>query len=175
VRRRIAEILGLSPENTFGLLREIGEDCAGAIAFFAPGRTPSAQGPGDYRELSPEEAARILRELPSRPLDVGEEGFRISGAGAQDKLVACIRGNRIVLPLRGAPSTHIVKAGIPRFPETVPNELLPFDYEAYRSNPGKFYAVVTNVETGKAEYMQETGTDTEWTLLRATCALPLLL
>ena len=58
--------------------------------------------------------------------------------------------------------------------ETVPNELLPFDYEAYRSNPGKFYAVVTNVETGKAEYMHETGTDTEWTLLRATCALPLL-
>ena len=124
VRRRIAEILGLSSENTFGLLREIGEDCAGAIAFFAPGRIPSAQGPGDYRELSPEEAARILRELPSRPLDVGEEGFRISGAGAQDKLVACIRGDRIVLPLRGAPSTHIVKAGIPRFPETVPNELL---------------------------------------------------
>ena len=33
VRRRIAEIVGVTPEDTFGLLREIGGDCAGAIAF----------------------------------------------------------------------------------------------------------------------------------------------
>ena len=36
VRRRIADILRLSPEDTFGLLREIGCDCAGAIAFYEP-------------------------------------------------------------------------------------------------------------------------------------------
>ena len=58
--------------------------------------------------------------------------------------------------------------------ETVPNTVLPFDYEAYKANPGKFYAVVTNVETGKAEYMPVTGDDRKWTLLQATCALPLL-
>ncbi len=58
--------------------------------------------------------------------------------------------------------------------ETVPNEILPFDYDAYNSNPGRFYAVVTNVETGKAEYLRVPGDDKEWKLLQATCALPLL-
>ncbi len=56
----------------------------------------------------------------------------------------------------------------------VPNIELPFDYEAYRNFKGKFYAVVTNVETGKAEYMEVPRDDTKWNLLRATCALPLL-
>ncbi len=58
--------------------------------------------------------------------------------------------------------------------DTVPNSILPFDYEAYNSNPGKFYAVVTNVETGEAEYLRVPGDDRKWTLLQATCALPLL-
>lgn len=58
--------------------------------------------------------------------------------------------------------------------DTVPNSILPFDYEAYNSNPGKFYAVVTNVETGEAEYLRVPGDDKKWTLLQATCALPLL-
>ena len=58
--------------------------------------------------------------------------------------------------------------------ETVPNEILPFDYEAYSSNPGKFFAVVTNVETGEEQYLQVPGDDKEWKLLQATCALPFL-
>lgn len=58
--------------------------------------------------------------------------------------------------------------------DTVPNSILPFDYDAYAANKGEFYAVVTNVETGEAEYIRETGKDRQWTLLRATCALPLL-
>ncbi len=57
---------------------------------------------------------------------------------------------------------------------TVPNSILPFDYDAFEQNPGKFYAVVTNVDTGEAEYLQVTGDDRDWTLLQATCALPLL-
>ncbi len=57
---------------------------------------------------------------------------------------------------------------------TVPNSVLPFDYDAYNANPGRFYAVVTNVETGEAEYIQVPGDDKNWTLLKATCALPML-
>ncbi|MBP1538582.1 MAG: patatin family protein [Ruminococcus sp.] len=58
--------------------------------------------------------------------------------------------------------------------DTVPNSILPFDYDAFTANKGEFYAVVTNVQTGEAEYIRETGEDKQWTLLRATCALPLL-
>lgn len=58
--------------------------------------------------------------------------------------------------------------------ETIPNELNPFDYEAFKAYKGEFYCVVTNILTGEAEYMKYTGEDRTNTLLRATCALPML-
>ncbi len=122
VRVRIAEILGLSPENIFGLLQAIGEDCAGAVALFSPDKTPTEQGHPLYRPLSEEEANDVLTHLAERPLNIGAEDFHISGAGAQDKLVACVEKGRILLPLNGTPSTHIIKPGIERFPESVFNE-----------------------------------------------------
>lgn len=122
VRVRIAEILGISPENTFGLLKEIGEDCAGAVAFFAPDKVPSALSNPIYRTLSDDESDEILRHLTERPLNIGAEDFHISGAGAQDKLVATVENGKILLPLKGTPSTHIIKPGIERFPESVFNE-----------------------------------------------------
>lgn len=122
VRRRIAEILHLTPEDTFGLLRILGGDCAGAIAFYEPGKKPDAEVQPSYRELSDEEACSLLNDLANRPLGIGEEFRGISGAGAQDKLIACIKDGHVLLPLNGTPSTHIIKPGIDRFPESVFNE-----------------------------------------------------
>lgn len=122
MRVRIAEILGLSPENIFGLLQAIGEDCAGAVALFTPDRTPAEQGKPIYRPFSNDEANDVLTHLAVRPLNIGAKDFHISGAGAQDKLVACVDKGQILLPLNGTPSTHIIKPGIERFPESVFNE-----------------------------------------------------
>ncbi len=58
--------------------------------------------------------------------------------------------------------------------DTIPNELLPFDYDAFDAYHGEFYAVVTNVLTGKPEYMRYTTSDHTNRLLQATCALPML-
>ena len=38
--------------------------------------------------------------------------------------------------------------------EELPNKLDKFDYAAFDANPTKFYAVCSNVETGKAEYIE---------------------
>ena len=122
VRRRIAEIVGVAPEDTFGLLREIGGDCAGAIAFWPPGKRPCRTDKPVYRELTDAEADDVLRNLGSRPLGIDEDFRGISGAGAQDKLIACLRDGKIFLPLRGTPSTHIIKPEIERFPCSVQNE-----------------------------------------------------
>ena len=122
VRTRIAEILQIPRENTFALLRAIGGDCAGAVSFLEEGVVPECNGRGAYRELSDDEAGLILCNLQKRPLDVGEEGFRISGAGAQDKLIACVRDGRVLLPLNGTPSTHIIKPAMPGYPDSVENE-----------------------------------------------------
>ena len=122
VRQKIADILHLTPEDTFGLLRLIGGDCAGAVAFYEPGKSPATVAQPTYRELSSSEAASLLSDLSNRPLGIGDDFRGISGAGAQDKLIACLRDGKILLPLNGTPSTHIIKPGIDRFPESVFNE-----------------------------------------------------
>lgn len=58
--------------------------------------------------------------------------------------------------------------------ETIPNELIPFDYEAFAAYPGEIEAVVTNLETGEAEYFPVPRRDDKFIVLQATCALPLL-
>lgn len=58
--------------------------------------------------------------------------------------------------------------------DTIPNKLVPLDYKAFEQYPGEFYAVVTNVETGKAEYLPVDRKDHTHRILRATCALPLM-
>lgn len=123
VRIRIARYLGVSPGNVFALLKRIGEDCAGAVALIPPEREARAHAWNEYRQLSEDEAHAVLTALPERPLNVGAEDFHISGAGAQDKLVACVQEGHIALPLNGTPSTHIIKPGIERFPQSVFNEL----------------------------------------------------
>jgi len=63
-----------------------------------------------------------LCNLSTRPLGIDDEFRGISGAGAQDKLIACLKDGQVLLPLNGTPSTHIIKPGIERFPESVFNE-----------------------------------------------------
>ena len=101
-------ILHVSPGNTFRLLKEIGADCAGAVSFYPQGETPQSATDPIYRELSAEEAYKILDNLGQRPLDVGDEGVRISGAGSQEKLVACVQNGMISLPLYGTPDRKSV-------------------------------------------------------------------
>lgn len=57
---------------------------------------------------------------------------------------------------------------------SVPNELVPFDYEEYSRFKGEFNVVVTNVFTGEPEYFPFSVDDKSFTVLQATCALPLL-
>lgn len=58
--------------------------------------------------------------------------------------------------------------------DLVPNYLLPFDRKTYEKYEGKAYAVVTNVETGKAEYLSMKEVDQAMEAVRASTALPLV-
>ena len=57
---------------------------------------------------------------------------------------------------------------------TIPNELVPFDYDAFAAFPGEVEAVVTNLNTGKADYLPVPRRDEESTVLQASCAMPLM-
>lgn len=58
--------------------------------------------------------------------------------------------------------------------ETIPNQLVPFDYDAFASYPGTVEAVVTNLESGEAEYLPVPRRDGHNLLLQATCAIPMM-
>ena len=57
---------------------------------------------------------------------------------------------------------------------TIPNELVPFDYDAFEAFPGEVEAVVTNLNTGRADYLPVPRRDEEAVVLQASCAMPLL-
>jgi serine/threonine-protein kinase HipA len=120
-REMIARNLGISARNDYAMLERIGGECAGAVTFLPHGE-PMPDRHYGYRELSDEQLAAILKDLPRRPLLAGEEGVRLSLAGAQDKLAVRLERGAISLPLGGAPSTHILKPNVERFAGVVFNE-----------------------------------------------------
>ena len=120
-REIIARNLGISARNDYAMLEQIGGECAGAVTFMPVGEALPERNYG-YRPLSSQELAAILKELPKRPLLAGEDGIRLSLAGAQDKVAVRIEGKEISLPLGGAPSTHILKPAVERFGGVVFNE-----------------------------------------------------
>ena len=50
----------------------------------------------------------------------------------------------------------------------------PFDFKTFNNSPVKFYATVTNVETGEAEYIEIKDSEKDMEYLRASGAMPLL-
>ncbi len=123
-REALARVLGVSPGNDYGLIAEVGGDCAGAITLLAPDVEIDAAP--RVRALDDEELDAILRALPQRPLGAAPtEGVRLSLAGAQPKLPVVIEDGRVALPLNAAtPTTHILKPEPARFPDLVANEAL---------------------------------------------------
>lgn len=122
-RQRLAGALGISAGNAFGLLEVIGGECAGALSLYRAGQMPPRSDDDDVEALSPARLEEILGKLRERPLLGGEEGVRLSLAGAQDKLAVCVEGETIGLAKGGRPTTHILKPFIQALDGSVENEL----------------------------------------------------
>ena len=121
LRDLVARQQGLSSKNDFSLLNVLGGDCAGAISLLPENESPK-QAANDIQWLTDTELAKCLVQLPQRPMLAGEDGIRLSLAGAQDKLPVVFDGKRIGLPLNGTASTHILKTPIQGLTDTVSNE-----------------------------------------------------
>ncbi len=120
IRRQVARQLGVSVDNIFALLEGIGGDCAGAVSILRPGDIPGPSG--QYRPISPEALALELATLPSHPFLAGEEGVRLSLAGAQHKLPLYVENSAFFIPEGNRASSHILKTAIPQLEQTVINE-----------------------------------------------------
>ncbi|HIJ95948.1 MAG TPA: type II toxin-antitoxin system HipA family toxin [Desulfuromonadales bacterium] len=120
VLTQVARQIGVSRENVFGLLEAIGGDCAGAISVRTAGSQPEPDG--SYRRISEQELSDELDRLPSHPFLAGDEGVRLSLAGAQNKLPVFFNEGNYYIPEGTSPSSHILKTAIEQLDSTVINE-----------------------------------------------------
>ncbi len=121
-RQRLASALGVSEGNTFGLLEIIGGECAGALMLLPSGMDLPDLSSKRPEPLSERGLIEILELLRTKPLLGGEEGIRLSLAGAQDKLAVCLIEGRVALAQNGGPTTHILKPFIEGLKGTAENE-----------------------------------------------------
>ena len=123
VRARLAACLGISEKNTFALLREVGGECAGALALYPQDGQPPAISGDEVETLDDARLGEILTLIKRRPMLAGDDGYRLSLAGAQDKLAVGLRGGQVVLLKGGQATTHILKPIIDHIADSAHNEL----------------------------------------------------
>lgn len=121
-RTAIARALGVSADNEFRLLEYLGGEVAGALTLLPEGEEPASPSNGAPRLLDDDALVQLLDHLPLRPMLAGEDGLRLSLAGAQSKLPVLLIDGQIALPAPGQPTSHILKPPISRFEGTTENE-----------------------------------------------------
>lgn len=115
IRRRIAARFRLADTSPFGLLTEIGRDCVGALQLL-----PADAVAPDVRRIDAEplDEAGVEQALDRAVTPTGgmangagdgEDEFRISIAGAQDKTALLWHEGRWCRPLGATPTTHLFK------------------------------------------------------------------
>ena len=130
LRERIQRVLGARSTRPFDLLAAAGRDCVGALQLLDPAVL------ADVRcvESDPVDEGWIsdrLRSYRRHPLGMAQdEQFRISVAGAQEKLGLLRLAGRWHLPRGATPTSHLLKQAIGRldgsrdFTDSVENEWL---------------------------------------------------
>lgn len=123
LREVIGKEEGIEAADAFGLLARLGSESAGALVLQPPGAPDAPQG---AMELTREALSARIRNLPRASL-THQAPKRMSLAGAQHKMVVSFdpATGRLMEPLKGSPSTHILKPNSTAdgFPHSVVNEL----------------------------------------------------
>ncbi len=119
----VARRLGRSTGDVFGLLADLGGECAGAVSLLPPGMTPLATG--SYERIGETKMIDLIAGDPPLSLLAGEKGVRLSLAGAQNKIPVYVDDCGIHVATGNLATTNILKpairAAIP-LPHTVENE-----------------------------------------------------
>lgn len=96
--------------DVFGLISEIGADCAGAVSFIDPEREPRHDM--TVEKLTDADVAALIDALPDMPLGANR-GVPVSLAGLQHKLPLNRTAGGWAKPSWVLPSTHIIKPAPP--------------------------------------------------------------
>ena len=126
VLRRWATTFQVSPRSVFGLIANVGEDCAGAVQFMSPERfeklkaetTPTIDWLTEADVAARLRALRLDAAAGRAPHDLGQ----FSLAGAQPKTALLYDGQRWGIPAGRTPTTHILKPTTAEFDGHAENE-----------------------------------------------------
>lgn len=112
IRARLGRRFNVKGTKAFDLLEAIGRDCVGAVQLLPQGMAPQGWDRVDCEALDEAQIAELLRAVPSdahtRSMR-GEDLFRISIAGAQEKTALTQWQGRWCRPRGATPTTHIFK------------------------------------------------------------------
>jgi len=122
IRERIQRRFGTPSAGAFDLLQEIGRDCVGALQLL-----PEDHPPVDVRKITGQrltagDVAKILASSLNPGLGRGEQGdndFRISLAGAQEKTALLWLKSAWYRPTGSTPTTRILKLPIGGNPQGI--------------------------------------------------------
>lgn len=116
----------VSARNVFGLISNVGEDCAGAVQFVRPERIKAVQHttPADVIWLEEKTIAERLRSLRAdhAAWRLPRDTSQFSLAGAQPKTALLYLKGRWGLPSGRVPTTHILKPPTGEFDGHAENE-----------------------------------------------------
>lgn len=147
-RRAVAADFDLRAGDTYGLIRALGRDCAGALVI-QPDDEPAPPQPTTRTAEPLTEAAisDLVANLRSAPLGV-DARVRMSLAGVHEKLLLTrMLDGSWGRPVEGTPSTHILKPEIAEYPNTVENEAFCMRLAKHLGLPVS--AVETTMMTGR--------------------------
>ncbi len=107
----MAQLAGVSPLDTFGLLEVFGSECAGAAAVLPEGDEPSDSATWGGKKVRAHDLVSLIDNLPTAPFGADlEQGWTPSLAGYQGKvLLGRSAKGQWTRPTNGAPSTWILK------------------------------------------------------------------
>ena len=110
LRDFVCRKLGISIDNDYELLKQVGGDCAGALRVLPAGEN-NIYNDSDYEPIQHFVTAEALLSLSHDH----HRNIRLSLAGAQYKLPVYLNKEVLHLPLKQAPSSHIMKFSNPQY------------------------------------------------------------
>ncbi|MEZ5837289.1 MAG: type II toxin-antitoxin system HipA family toxin [Geminicoccaceae bacterium] len=118
LRRLVAEKVGARGIDAYSLLTRIGHDCVGALQFISgDDDAPDAIGKMNGEVVDAASIEKMLKGLSQAPLGLsGDNAFRISVAGAQEKTALLRYDGQWIKPHGATPTTHLIKTQIGRLP-----------------------------------------------------------
>lgn len=131
ILKAIAKKVHAASIQQFDLLGAIGRECVGALSFFPEDDEPIFQNKMQSRLLTEERIAQRIQGLASvNPLGMDDDAeFRLSLAGAQEKMALLFFKEKWYEPRGQTPTSHIIKkkmgklAGNLNFESSVENEM----------------------------------------------------